>query len=137
MHFFSHFPVPSDDNSDSIVFPDDETFDQQLNDRFLPNISTECTTNDDDATYCENVQDYPAAYIESMINADPVKFNELFGSDEVSLQERFSPENNERPLCSSRETIIYPKSGLTRQNTWMYIVNFKNYVQGIRVEICT
>lgn len=110
-------------------------FEHKLGQRFLPNDGEECTN--DDATFCEHVTDYPAEYIESMINADPVKFKELFGTDEVTLEERFSPEINERPLCASRETIIYPKSGLTQENTWMYIVNFKNYVQGIRVEICT
>lgn len=121
---------------DSIVFPDDPD-EPSAPDHFLPTSSEECT-GDDAATYCENVQNYPAAYIESMLSADPVKFEELFGADDVTtLEERFSSVTNERPLCASRETIIYPKTGLTQDNTWMYIVNFKNYVQGIRVEICT
>lgn len=138
------------DNSDAIVFPDE--YDEPIwppvrrqhqrppkpkAPKFVQSAAALSCPNETDK-YCENVPDYPAEYIESQIDAELKKFEGLFGVDEVELESRFGDDddNDEWKLCNSRQTIIFPKSGLTQENTWMFIVNSKNYVQGIRVEIC-
>ncbi|KZC10359.1 Protein spaetzle, partial [Dufourea novaeangliae] len=35
-----------------------------------------------------------------------------------------------------QELIVFPKSGLTKRNKWMYIVNHKNLTQAVRIETC-
>lgn len=52
------------------------------------------------------------------------------------LNERLDANDNSRPLCNSRQTIIYPKKAQTVDNRWMYIVNVRHYVQGVLIELC-
>lgn len=98
-------------------------------------------------SFCEHVSDYPAAHIERQLAADPERFAALQLADgelppaAPQLAVRFGDDSGDnnveaRPLCASRESIIYPRMGQTARNTWMYIVNSRRYQQGIRVEMC-
>lgn len=104
-------------------------------------------TCENDATFCEEVENYPVNLIESVLALEPEKYEQFFGADSISptpqvlLAPRFGYPQQEHPvivelLCSSRESLIFPKTGLTNENKWMYIVNHKRYVQGVRVETC-
>ncbi|KAF3428514.1 hypothetical protein E2986_12896 [Frieseomelitta varia] len=49
-------------------------------------------------------------------------------------QDENEPETES--LCPSTEEIVVPKSGLTRDGIWMYILNDNNLNQSIRIEQC-
>lgn len=87
-------------------------------------------------TICEEVDNYPAKHIELILNREADKYEELFGVDTVSIQSRINDESDDEPLCRTEETIIYPRIGRTQDDKWMFIVNYKNYVQGVRIEKC-
>lgn len=90
-------------------------------------------------TFCEWIDDYPSAYVELVLEKDAQKYEELFGADLVmpdNILNRYDGFDVEESLCRSQERLIYPKAGLTLDNTWMYIVNQKNYTQGVRVDEC-
>lgn len=99
------------------------------------------------ATFCEEVENYPVNLIESVLAVEPEQYEQFFGADLISstpqviLAPRFGQPEQQQPivvevLCKSRESLIFPKTGLTQENKWMFIVNHKRYVQGVRVETC-
>lgn len=108
------------------------------------------------ATFCERIENYPSDEFQ-LILSEENKYAELFGSDlvvntitigsrfgdddiqfpEETLSSRFGgDEDEEEQLCPSHVRLIYPQAGLTRDNTWRYIVNQSNYTQGVRVDEC-
>lgn len=88
-------------------------------------------------TFCEKIDNYPTARVDLVLKENAHKYEELFGADmiEANIANRNSGDDEET-LCKSHERIIHPQAGLTQDNTWMYIVNQKNYTQGVRVEEC-
>lgn len=107
---------------------------------FVPAVGDSIPKCAKGSTFCEEVDQYPAKHIEALLSKEHKKYEELFGSDLViqeDVKNRFSNGiQDEESLCTSTEEIIYPQSGLTKDNTWMFIVNYKNYTQGVRVEKC-
>ncbi len=92
----------------------------------------------EDATFCERIDNYPSTEFKSILSEAADKYTELFGSDllnTISIGNRFG-EDEEEQLCASQVRLVYPQAGLTRDNTWRYIVNQSNYTQGVRVEEC-
>lgn len=91
------------------------------------------------STFCEWIDGYPSAYVDLILQKDAHKYEELFGADLVipnTILNRYDGFDVEQSLCRSQERLIYPQAGLTLDNTWMYIVNQKNYTQGVRVDEC-
>ncbi|KAG4068441.1 hypothetical protein HA402_004781 [Bradysia odoriphaga] len=90
------------------------------------------------STFCEKIENYPSTEVTSILS-ETNKYSELFGSDSVNtmtIGNRFGEEDDEEQLCASQIRLVYPQAGLTRDNTWRYIVNQQNYTQGIRVDEC-
>lgn len=98
--------------------------------------ATKCSRGN---TFCEGSDSYPTTEFKSILQ-EAKKYTELFGSDlvnPVAIGNRFGEdEDDEEQLCPSQVRLVYPQIGLTRDNTWKYIVNQSNYTQGIRVEEC-
>ncbi|KAJ6637870.1 Protein spaetzle [Pseudolycoriella hygida] len=113
-----------DSDADKIQFPIEQQF-----------IPPPCAK---ESTVCELIDNYPTAHVDQVLKKSAHKYEDLFGSDVVITD--IANRNNgidEETLCSSQERLIYPQAGLTKLNNWMYIVNQKNYTQGVRVEECT
>ncbi|XP_037028966.1 protein spaetzle-like isoform X2 [Bradysia coprophila] len=92
------------------------------------------------STFCEAIDNYPTARVDLLLKEHAHKYEELFGADMIeggsNIANRYNGIEEEESLCKSQERIIHPQAGLTQDNTWMYIVNQKNYTQGVRVEEC-
>lgn len=84
--------------------------------------------------------DYPLAAIEAIIDREAHRYVGLFDTETPSdLATRFGDSDDdmaEQAMCDSDIRTIWPKTGLTEDNTWAYIVNSEKYLQGVRVEEC-
>lgn len=92
-----------------------------------------------ESTLCEQIDNYPTTELKFILSGEAEKFVEMFRSDvlhTVSIANRFGDGEDEEPLCASQTRLVYPQAGLTKDNTWRYIVNQSNYTQGVRVEEC-
>lgn len=79
--------------------------------------------------------------IEDVVEREGHRYSELFGKDiltqvEPSLTNRFSGFN-ETTMCEVERQVIYPKTGETKDQGWLYIVNSDKYQQGVVVEKCS
>lgn len=111
-----------------IIFPDDHSRKQSL--------KPQCTKPGE--YYCTEVQNYPSERVEIAIQSEIEKYEQVFGEDLITppdIADRIHV--GEETLCSSSEELIYPQAGLTKDNNWNFIVNQKNYTQGIRIEKCS
>ena len=92
----------------------------------------------DGQTFCIDVDEYPTQLVEQILKRDPLKYQELFGSDlEIQdIGQRINDGDDEQPLCRSQSRVIFPKVGQTESDSWKFIVNYQNATQGIKVEIC-
>lgn len=92
-------------------------------------------------TFCEDVAGYPAEYVESLLELDTDTYKELQKEDDVvtsfDMTHRFDTSNGDIPYCSSDSVVIYPKVALSVNNHWSYIINQRQFVQGVRVELCS
>lgn len=97
------------------------------------------------STFCERIENYPSTEVTSLMTEEDNKYSELFGSDllntisdgnELSIGIRFGDDENEEQLCTSQVRLVFPQAGLTKDDTWRYIVNHQNYTQGVRVDEC-
>lgn len=91
-----------------------------------------------ETTFCERIENYPTAEVDSMLQENSGQYKELFGTDVVPsfIGSRFDGEEEEEALCASRIRLIFPRAGLSVDNTWRFIVNQSNYTQGVRVDEC-
>lgn len=84
--------------------------------------------------------DYPVELIDKIMTINRASFEGAFGEDVVIPEgdalNRRSDTPDEPFLCESSERLTHPQEGQTRNNSKVWIVNTKNYKQGIRVEIC-
>lgn len=115
---------------ENIRFIDDE------DDASLYDPSDEANKCARGSTFCERVDNYPSAEFNSILK-EANKY--IFGTDlvaQISIGNRFGGVEDEERLCSSHKRLVYPRVGLTRDNTWRYIVNQSNYTQGVLVEEC-
>lgn len=89
-----------------------------------------------ETTFCEQIKNYPTDKVDLSLKENSQQYKELFGTDVTpnALSSRF--DEGEEPLCASTVRLIFPRAGLTADNTWRYIVNQSNYTQGVRVDEC-
>lgn len=78
--------------------------------------------------------------IENVVEREGHRYSELFGKDiltqEVDVTNRFAAFN-ETTMCEVQRQVIYPKTGETKDQGWLYIVNSDKYQQGVVVEKCS
>ncbi|XP_037921156.1 protein spaetzle-like isoform X2 [Hermetia illucens] len=96
--------------------------------------------NENNKHFCTYVENYPTELLQSYLETQQNKFEEIFGDDlvpppSINLTQRIDAPGEE-PMCASVERLIYPQAGFTRDNSWSIIVNQPNYTQGVRVEEC-
>ncbi|XP_043507239.1 protein spaetzle-like isoform X2 [Frieseomelitta varia] len=85
--------------------------------------------------YCENAPNYPSNIVSRELKKNP----HLRGYSSIDEVDSLTQDENEpetESLCPSTEEIVVPKSGLTRDGIWMYILNDNNLNQSIRIEQC-
>ncbi|XP_024082501.1 protein spaetzle isoform X2 [Cimex lectularius] len=111
------------------VFPGDDT---KLETRsYLP--KPKCTEG---STFCEKVDNYPQDHVASILRTAAKDFSAMFGQDTpLEIQQRIDYQDD-MPLCTSIEQIVYPKSAKNKNNEWLFIINQGNYTQGVRIEKC-
>lgn len=102
-----------------------------VEERFLPKGCK------DGSTICQNADDYPSEYVDQIVATNlGYQYADVFGDDIVPEVVQRVDYRDEEPLCQSKEIVIYPKVGQTKDNTWAYIINNANFSQGVRVEQC-
>lgn len=139
------FSFPAD--TDRIIFPNDfeelvntnknygypetPTMDVRFSEgRFVPRGCR------DGSSVCSNTDDYPVEHINKVIERSRGRLAEFFGDDIVPQVVQRVDYPDEEPLCHSRELVLYPTMGQTKDNKWAYIINNGNFSQGVRVEQC-
>lgn len=127
-----------DDNDDD----DDDTMGAMP--PFVRTETPHCATNG--RTYCENIHEYPADYIQSLMQRNMTNYKQLTsGRDSMPagglLQRIDTPSAaasvEDLAYCDSNAIVIYPRIALSVDNHWNYIINQDLFAQGVRVEICT
>lgn len=83
---------------------------------------------------------YPDDLINEIMTLNNATFQGVFGDDVVipdgdALNSR-SDTANAPFLCESEQLLIHPKEELSRNNSMVWIVNTKDYKQGVRIEKC-
>ncbi|KDR17074.1 protein spaetzle-like [Zootermopsis nevadensis] len=91
------------------------------------------------ATFIENVSDYPLKMLLEILKKEGREHMDIFGTDseikETTIHSRIQPQ--ETKLCPSLEQVVYPKLALNKDDEWKFVVNVgEDYVQGVRVETC-
>ncbi|XP_058812834.1 protein spaetzle-like isoform X2 [Topomyia yanbarensis] len=104
----------------------------------VPKVDTEHCQPDE--PICTAVIDYPEQVINEIIAKHGERYSEVFGDDVLvsngdKLVQRFDTSDDEF-LCNSEERLVHPKSGLTKDDYTVMIVNTRDYLQGVRVETC-
>lgn len=92
-----------------------------------------------ETTFCERIENYPTDEVDLILQESSHQYKELFVTDITPnfISNRFDgEEEEEEPLCASRTKLIFPRAGLSVDNTWRFIVNQSNYTQGVRIDEC-
>lgn len=115
------------------IFPNDTDGDVRPP-RFNPS-AVHCGSNQ---TFCEQVQDYPLAAIEAIIDKQSHRYSGLFDTElpPIDLGTRFDGNIDEQPMCNVMSKYIWPKSGQLQDDSWAFIVNSDKYKQSVLVEEC-
>nr|BAH70732.1 ACYPI001858 [Acyrthosiphon pisum] len=120
-----------------IVFPNPTV---SIN-KFIPDpqVIEKCSLNE---TFCVKVDNYPRKDLSDLFRTSKYMSPSYFGTDTVTneIQTRISNSNLET-FCESKEDVIFPEAGVTKNNEWRYIIQDPNnddpsFRQGIRVEKC-
>lgn len=87
----------------------------------------------DSSNLCElgNHQDYPAEYIEQLIESDPLNIQPFV----YKIGDWGDTRSTEG--CASDVRIKYPKIARDTSHHWHFIVNIGEFLQPVRVETCT
>lgn len=93
-----------------------------------------------DTDHTQGTAEYPTDLINEVMNTHRLVFEGAFGDDLVipagdALNARSNAFGDEF-LCDSAETLVHPRSGTTRNNSTVWIVNTEDYKQGVRIETC-
>ncbi|XP_025198393.1 protein spaetzle-like [Melanaphis sacchari] len=131
--------------SSSIVFPSsiNEKMQSVKINKFIPepHVIEKCSLNE---SFCIKVDNYPRQDLINIFRTSKYMSNSYFGTDIVNeitdLETRLS-NSNLQPFCESKEDVIFPEAGITKNNEWRYIIQDPNndntsFKQGIRVEKC-
>lgn len=98
-----------------------------------------CAENN--ATFCTKDINYPLEHIQNVLREHANKYAGFFTTDMsetdntdrvVNRIENFDDEY----LCESSEKVIYPTAGKTQNGIGQYIINTKEFQQGVRVSLC-
>lgn len=101
---------------------------------FSANVS-ECADNED--TYCIKKFNYPADYIQKLLQKFSHEFVDVFGSDLTMNEVAFRIDAlDDEYLCDSYEDVIYPTAGKTQDGKELFILNTETHRQGVRVSKC-
>lgn len=127
-------------DTDRIVFPTDYQtgtastyhyqYQRESGVRFVPRGCT------DETIICTNKEDYPEDYVNQIVSQNVGKYTDFFGDDIVPEVIQRVDYPDEETLCASKEVVIYPTVGKTKENNWAFIINNANFSQGVRVEQC-
>lgn len=118
-------------HTNNFGFPNAPTMDVRFSEgRFVPRGCS------DGSSVCSNTDDYPVEHINKVIQKNGPRLVEFFGDDIVPQVVQRVDYPDEEPLCHSREVVLYPTMGQTKDNKWAYIINNGNFSQGVRVEQC-
>ncbi|XP_063705218.1 uncharacterized protein LOC134834456 isoform X2 [Culicoides brevitarsis] len=90
----------------------------------------------DGSVVCSTKDDYPTDHINKVVAKNRARLVEFFGDDIVPQVVQRVDYPDEETLCHSRELVLYPTMGQTKDNKWAYIINNGNFSQGVRVEQC-
>lgn len=104
------------------------------------NLIDRKSTPSEDPFRIDSAIDYPTDFINEIMNSHKASFEGAFGDDTVipagdSLYSR-SHTSSDEFLCDSEEKLIHPRSGSTRNNSTVWIVNTEDFKQGVRIETC-
>lgn len=128
-----------------IVFPNSMNVKKQsasIN-KFIPEPQEilKCSLNE---SFCIKIDNYPRQDLFNLFRTSKFMSTSYFGTDTVNeindLETRLS-NSNLQPFCESKEDVIFPEAGITKNNEWRYIIQDPNndntsFKQGIRVEKC-
>lgn len=136
------FKLPQTKTS-PIVFPNSMNEKMQSLNKFVPEqqVIEKCSLNE---SFCIKVDNYPRQELFNIFRTSKYMSTSYFGTDTVNeindLETRLS-NSNLQPFCESKEDVIFPEAGMTKNNEWRYIIQDPNndntsFKQGIRVEKC-
>ncbi|XP_043276581.1 protein spaetzle-like [Venturia canescens] len=87
-------------------------------------------------TFCTDTPYYPTDLVDVLLSGDNhLKYLATIDESVEPYRQDFTPDGE--ALCSSQEMVVMPRTALSVGGLWLYVVNYKNYVQAVRVEICT
>lgn len=131
--------------SSPIVFPNSisEKIQSLPINKFIPepHVIEKCALNE---SFCIKVDNYPRQDLFNLFRTSKYMSTSYFGTDTVNeiddLQTRLSNSNLQQ-FCESKEEVIFPEAGITKNNEWRYIIqdpsnDNTSFKQGIRVEKC-
>lgn len=93
-------------------------------------------------TYCEDVDQYPAKLIATLMGDEEVQklLNESVMENSLKMSSRFRYGHGygfeDLRRCKTRTETIYPRVAIASDNRWKLIINVAPHRQGIRVELC-
>uniref|UniRef100_A0A336MQL5 CSON002625 protein n=1 Tax=Culicoides sonorensis TaxID=179676 RepID=A0A336MQL5_CULSO len=137
------FSFPSD--TDRIIFPSDfETITNSNSFAETPTMGIRFSEGNrfvprgcaNGNSVCTNTEDYPVEHINKVVEQNRARLTDFFGDDIVPQVVQRVDYPDEEPLCHSKEIVLYPTMGQTKDNKWAYIINNGNFSQGVRVEQC-
>lgn len=95
-------------------------------------------------TYCEDIDGYPADYIEYLMRRNGTHYGQLVNSKRYAmpfggLQSRFAAPTSTEDMsyCNSNVIVVYPKIALSVDKQWNFVINHGPFSQGVRIELCT
>ncbi|XP_076162189.1 spaetzle domain-containing protein [Ptiloglossa arizonensis] len=122
------FEVQGDPQESNTVLQKPELIDDQ--DQIFDSVPT-C----EHKTFCEITPHYPTDMVRDALKKHPhLQF--YVNSDEIDIPAQSEDWPEEEPLCVSTERVVFPKSGITKEQKWKYIVNHENFTQSVRIETC-
>ncbi|XP_033212569.1 uncharacterized protein LOC117170138 isoform X2 [Belonocnema kinseyi] len=117
------------DSDSRIVFPSD--VDNHHNSKKVSTVPV-CQGT----TFCENAPYYPDDLLNNVINqADEFKY--LSGVDVISNVVQRIDISDDSPLCVANEQVVYPQSAENKKKEWLFVVNHRNFTQGVKIESCS
>ncbi|XP_031629388.1 protein spaetzle-like [Contarinia nasturtii] len=120
-------------NTDDIIrFPSEQ--DCVTTNRIIANVK-DCAENNQ--TYCTKTDNYPTRIVQQLLDRQPHKYDDVFGSDMMTeIETRFDPNQDEVELCETYEDVIFPIIGTNSMGVDRFIINTPEKKQGVRISMC-
>lgn len=99
-------------------------------------VGTECA--EQGQTYCEDVDQYPAKLIATLMSDEELQklLNDSVDENSLKMSSRFRYGYEDLRRCQSRTQTIYPRVAIANDNRWKLIINVGPHRQGVIVELC-